>query len=86
MLIPRLAREAGLARGCGEEEERIQYYPVNIRYCQVPGEPLAPCRGISGPLAGISPGGDVAAGPRLSGPSTGGGENPLPPPFGEVGG
>jgi hypothetical protein len=31
MLIPRLAREAGLAWGCGEEEERIKNYPVIIR-------------------------------------------------------
>jgi hypothetical protein len=27
MHIPRLAREAGLARGCGEEEERIINHP-----------------------------------------------------------
>jgi hypothetical protein len=46
MRIPRLDPEAGLARGCGEEEERIKNHPVNIRYCQVPGEPLAPRRGI----------------------------------------
>jgi hypothetical protein len=47
MHIPRLAREAGLARGCDEEEERIHYYPVNIRNRQVPGEPLAPHTGYS---------------------------------------
>jgi hypothetical protein len=29
MHIPRLAREAGLAWGCGEEEERIKNYSSN---------------------------------------------------------
>ena len=46
MPIPRLDPEAGLARGCGEEEERINNCPVNIRDYRVPGEPLAPRRGI----------------------------------------
>jgi len=47
MPIPRLDPEAGLARGCGEEEERIRNYPVNIGNRQVPGEPLAPHTGYS---------------------------------------
>jgi hypothetical protein len=47
MHIPRLAREAGLARGCGEEEERTKNHPVNVRNHRVPGEPLAPLAGYS---------------------------------------
>jgi hypothetical protein len=47
MHIPRLAREAGLARGCGEEKERINNRPVIVSNCQVPGEPLAPHPGYS---------------------------------------
>jgi hypothetical protein len=47
MRIPRLDPEAGLARGCGEEEERIKNHPVITRIHQVPGGPLAPHTGYS---------------------------------------
>jgi len=78
MPIPRLDPEAGLAWGCSVGEERVrncQKLPVIVK---CPENRLPPWRGISGPLAGISPGGDVAAGPRLSGPPAGGGETLFP--------
>jgi hypothetical protein len=54
MPIPRLDPEAGLAWGCGEEEERVrncQKLPVIVKY---PGKPLAPTQGPRppGPPAG----------------------------------
>jgi hypothetical protein len=45
MHIPRLAREAGLAWGCGERAH--QESSSFIRICQVPGEPPAPPTGYS---------------------------------------
>jgi hypothetical protein len=54
MRIPRLDPEAGLAWGCGEEEERVrncQKLPVIVK---CPGKPLAPTQGPRppGPPAG----------------------------------